>query len=695
VFSPCWARNSLLGPIPCWARPQAHSWLALPAWLIRWRPSCLAPWSLPATGGRVAATSTRPRSPGVTAGTTARARGHRSGRSGSRQTCRLAYAEPADVSRRGAAASRGEMRAATTLLALLMSAMPAAGTASTGGSTAGTASTTAAPGATTRQEAPVLGEVLGRLRSLEGETARLAEAQRVAEAQHTAALSAAEMRHTAAVAALERRMSDLEAEREWERDTAGEEGSKTQQSSGKHPPRRLQAPPARGNVVHIHHTNVTFVPAGPGWNVSLNYNGGHRRSLQQQSSAQCGNMAARTQLVQARCCDEPMEDCSSGYPRTCNAGCAAVFLPFWAECGSLLGNAVVYQQTVSLCRQAQPTTPASAGGGLAHEFNLVCADDAVGDCVPACSAALRGDLLLMNLNGEDSKYSCELHHGLHSWVGAATDGGYLGSDVRAFVSAVLSGAAGYYAVSLASVAAVGTDLVIRPGQDVHIAMGASVTSWGSGSFTVQQGGSLSLVGVSVQGSVTVQGRAGVSDGSMGGNVIVAANGILDLNRVVWKGQSLALTATQNLQCYQPYTTLTDGWRSTSTGRSNHCDSSNGSGDSSNPTGVGGGHWYRFAGPGGDALPLSNPGTNHCGTHGTGWLSGWTGAGFPPTSYSAAGRYPVALEGAVEMVVCFDDGNPCGLHGVVGVVRCGGFLLWRLQDAADCGPSAYCTAPSGL
>jgi hypothetical protein len=28
VFSPCWARNSLLGPIPCWARLAA---LLLPA----------------------------------------------------------------------------------------------------------------------------------------------------------------------------------------------------------------------------------------------------------------------------------------------------------------------------------------------------------------------------------------------------------------------------------------------------------------------------------------------------------------------------------------------------------------------------------------------------------------------------------------------------------------------------------------
>jgi hypothetical protein len=31
---------------------------------------------------------------------------------------------------------------------------------------------------------------------------------------------------------------------------------------------------------------------------------------------------------------------------------------------------------------------------------------------------------------------------------------------------------------------------------------------------------------------------------------------------------------------------------------------------------------------------------------------------------------------------------------VGVVRCDGFLLWRLADAPSCG-TAYCTAPSGL
>ena len=39
-------------------------------------------------------------------------------------------------------------------------------------------------------------------------------------------------------------------------------------------------------------------------------------------------------------------------------------------------------------------------------------------------------------------------------------------------------------------------------------------------------------------------------------------------------------------------------------------------------------------------------------------------------------------------------DECGLHVQVGVVRCGGFLLWRLPDAPHC-PLAYCAAPSGL
>jgi hypothetical protein len=39
--------------------------------------------------------------------------------------------------------------------------------------------------------------------------------------------------------------------------------------------------------------------------------------------------------------------------------------------------------------------------------------------VPECSEELHGFLMLLNIEGDDSKLSCELHRGLYSWVGAA------------------------------------------------------------------------------------------------------------------------------------------------------------------------------------------------------------------------------------------------------------------------------------
>ena len=38
------------------------------------------------------------------------------------------------------------------------------------------------------------------------------------------------------------------------------------------------------------------------------------------------------------CCDEPSEDCSSGYPKTCNSGCANLLLPLRAACAKYLAR---------------------------------------------------------------------------------------------------------------------------------------------------------------------------------------------------------------------------------------------------------------------------------------------------------------------------------------------------------------------
>ncbi len=137
-----------------------------------------------------------------------------------------------------------------------------------------------------------------------------------------------------------------------------------------------------------------------------------------------------------------------------------------------------------------------------------------------------------------------------------------------------------------------------------------------------------------------------------------------------------------------YNILRDVWRSASGAYGSHCDQSSG-------TGVGGGRWYRFSGTGGDALPLTTPGHDMCGTRSAGWLAGWGDATDPPNMYSEVGWYPAAEEGVVEMTVCFDNnGQHCYAHVQVEVVRCSSFLLWRLPDTPTC-TMAYCTVPSGI
>ena len=47
---------------------------------------------------------------------------------------------------------------------------------------------------------------------------------------------------------------------------------------------------------------------------------------------ECGDFESRMAALAAECCDEPTEDCSSGTPASCNAGCAELMLPFRDAC---------------------------------------------------------------------------------------------------------------------------------------------------------------------------------------------------------------------------------------------------------------------------------------------------------------------------------------------------------------------------
>eukprot|EP01043_Picozoa_sp_COSAG02_P041697 COSAG02_NODE_3479_length_6673_cov_3.496197_1_plen_657_part_00 len=80
---------------------------------------------------------------------------------------------------------------------------------------------------------------------------------------------------------------------------------------------------------------------------------GHRRV---QGETGCSDVSARSDAVNAECCNEPSEDCSSGAPATCNSGCAALLVPYAEDCSTALrqsdgGKALVkaIQDTVALC----------------------------------------------------------------------------------------------------------------------------------------------------------------------------------------------------------------------------------------------------------------------------------------------------------------------------------------------------------
>jgi len=213
------------------------------------------------------------------------------------------------------------------------------------------------------------------------------------------------------------------------------------------------------------------------------HSGGKHRRAQAARRCKPADLSARSAEITAECCDEPTEDCTGGTPHVCNEGCAAIFLPFWGDCRTALGeDSGRFEAAVALC---EATVASSAAAGLstslslAEQLNVQCTDGtATEDCVPTCTADLHGFLLLLNIDGEDSKLSCELHHRLYSWMGAATDGGYLGSDFQAFFSAVVSGAAGVYVGMLVEDAGISADLVVTPGQTVSVTgVAAAQPAW--------------------------------------------------------------------------------------------------------------------------------------------------------------------------------------------------------------------------
>ena len=246
------------------------------------------------------------------------------------------------------------------------------------------------------------------------------------------------------------------------------------------------------------------------------------------SAVDCSTAEISRQVdaITAECCDEPGEDCTGGHIHTCNPGCGALVMPLWTTCQAELGRDVTktLRDAVGLCLPPAPPPP-SGGLEIAQEFRRICTAANLTTCVPACNAVTYGYLLSIEIDGRGTVMTCNKQDRKYSWQGQASLGGYIGAVIAAFVSSVVSGAAGTYLVTLSEDADISTDLTIQPGQSVAVHGDRALpappgdrttaaifnsclslcvfnslsvsnrpfsTAWGSGGFLIRDGGSVSL-----------------------------------------------------------------------------------------------------------------------------------------------------------------------------------------------------------
>jgi hypothetical protein len=71
-------------------------------------------------------------------------------------------------------------------------------------------------------------------------------------------------------------------------------------------------------------------------------------------------MSSSTAGINIQCCGVDDAQCADGLPTSCDAGCAAVFLPFWDSCGSAMQGAADYSSVVALCEAQLAVEQSSA-----------------------------------------------------------------------------------------------------------------------------------------------------------------------------------------------------------------------------------------------------------------------------------------------------------------------------------------------
>eukprot|EP01045_Picozoa_sp_COSAG04_P013863 COSAG04_NODE_1006_length_8814_cov_4.556053_4_plen_794_part_00 len=258
----------------------------------------------------------------------------------------------------------------------------------------------------------------------------------------------------------------------------------------------------------------------------------HRRRRAQAQACDANTFQARTDEAMDACCPSAsgghrrLQGTDCDLPDTCpSAACANVFVPYYAECETMLGRTVGVpleqfrafsssceglQGAESMLKEAepamifhvlvlddasaqaqsmfggvggsapgpaleplqplaQPPAPAPAGSAVGlKEFQRVCTKANLATCVPVCDVQTHGFLLSIEIEGRGTVMTCNKVDGIFSWQGQASLGGFLGADFPSFYSAVVSGAAGCYQVALSEDVDVRGDLRIEPGQAVDI-----------------------------------------------------------------------------------------------------------------------------------------------------------------------------------------------------------------------------------
>ena len=82
----------------------------------------------------------------------------------------------------------------------------------------------------------------------------------------------------------------------------------------------------------------------------------------------------RSDAVNGACCDEPTEDCSSGQPAGCNAGCARVLLPYYNDCRGLLAKMRIVGELTAVAKRCHAALAAAAApltNSYATNFSVI------------------------------------------------------------------------------------------------------------------------------------------------------------------------------------------------------------------------------------------------------------------------------------------------------------------------------------